>query len=71
MVDLYNSTHGDDRNTTTNRLDTYNICDWYGVTCGSMIASTSVSTELYSPDYYVSRLQLQRNNLSGAIPESF
>jgi Leucine-rich repeat (LRR) protein len=50
---LYNNTVGDSWNTKTDWLKTYDVCSWFGVTCGTGV---------------VEQLTLSGNNLDGPLP---
>ena len=50
---LYNSTAGDSWTLSTNWLDNYDVCLWFGVTCGTGV---------------VEQLSLPGNNLDGSLP---
>lgn len=57
LIELYNSTSGDDWKNNTNWLanDT-SICDWFGVTCAGK---------------YVQKLDLSSNGLGGPLPDEW
>lgn len=57
LVDIYYYTNGLNRTNKTNRLETSNPCDWYGILCN--IDQT-----------YVQKIALHNNNLEGIIPYS-
>jgi hypothetical protein len=66
LVDLYYSTNGDnwtkgfsgDIPTNKPRLVGSQACNWFGITCPSSVPK------------YVTRLELNTNNLSGTLPSS-
>ena len=70
LVNLYNTTNGDNRYSNDGWLNNYNVCSWYGVTCHDEMYSFNFFGSVYA-DWpgadYVEQLYLPDNNLSWMV----